>query len=139
MTDAGMPVTCLGTARNAGMAKLLYDGPAARGGRRGSGCPPVGRGAPASSSLAIMLLSCHTPSMANLQVKNIPDALHDRLRAHARESNSTMGAVVLAAVERELAGWEWRKRLAQRPQTDLGMEAVELLWEERSLGDQERD
>ena len=77
--------------------------------------------------------------MANLQVKNIPDALHDRLRAHAREHKSTIGAVVLAAVERELAGWEWRKRLAQRPQTDLGMEAAELLWEERSLRDREGD
>ena len=90
-------------------------------------------------SLAIMLLSCHTPPMSNLQVKNIPDALHDRLRAYARESNSTIGAVVLAAVEQELAVWEWRKRLAQRPQTDLGMEAAELLWEERSLRDQETD
>ena len=89
--------------------------------------------------LAIMLLACHTPLMANLQVKNIPDALHDRLRAYARESNSTIGAAVLAAVERELAAWEWRKRLAQRPQTDLGMEAAELLREERSLRDQETD
>ena len=86
-----------------------------------------------------MLLSCHTPPMANLQVKNIPDDLHDRLRAYARESNSTISAAVLAAVERELAGWEWRKRLAQRPQTDLGMEAAELLWEERSLRDQDTD
>ena len=89
--------------------------------------------------LAIMLLACHAPPMANLQVKNIPDALHDRLRAYARESNSNIGAAVLAAVERELAGWEWRKRLAQRPQTDLGIEATELLWEERSLRDQETD
>ena len=89
--------------------------------------------------LAIMLLSCHTPPMANLQVKNIPDDLHDRLRAYARESNSTIGAAVLAAVERELAGWEWRKRLAQRPQTDLGVEAAELLREERSLRDRETD
>ena len=90
-------------------------------------------------SLVIMLLACHTPLMANLQVKNIPDDLHDRLRAYARESNSTIGEAVLAAVERELAGWEWRKRLAQRPQTDLGVAAAELLREERSLRDQETD
>ena len=89
--------------------------------------------------LVIMLPACHTPPMANLQVKNIPDALHDRLRAYARESNSTIGEAVLLAVERELAGWEWRKRLAQRHQTDLGIEATELLWEERSLRDQETD
>ena len=36
--------------------------------------------------------------MANLQVKNIPDDLHGRLRAYAREHNSTISAVVLAAV-----------------------------------------
>ena len=71
--------------------------------------------------------------MANLQVKNISDALHDRLRSYARESNSTISATVLAAVERELARWEWRKHLAQRPETDLGIEAAALLWEERSL------
>ena len=53
--------------------------------------------------------------MTNLQVRNMPDDLHERLRRHARESNCTMSAAVLTAVERELARWEWRKRLAQRP------------------------
>ena len=89
--------------------------------------------------LVIMRPSCHTHCMANLQVKNIPDALHDRLRSYARESNSTISATVLAAVERELARWEWRKHLAQRPETDLGIEAAALLGEERSLRDQETE
>ena len=70
--------------------------------------------------------------MANLQVKNVPDALHKRLRRHARENNCTISETVLTAVERELAMWEWRSRLAQRPQTDLGAEAATLLQEERS-------
>ena len=70
--------------------------------------------------------------MANLQVKNVPDALHKRLRRHARENNCTISETVLTAVERELAMWEWRSRLAQRPQTDLGIEAATLLQEERS-------
>ena len=48
-----------------------------------------------------------------------------------------MSEVVLVAVERELARWEWRKRLSQRPKTDLGMEAATLLAEERSLRDLE--
>ena len=86
-----------------------------------------------------MLTSCHTHCMANLQVKNIPDALHDRLRSYARESNSTISATVLAAVERELARWEWRKHLALRPETDLGIEAAALLREERSLRDEETE
>ncbi len=60
---------------------------------------------------------------------------HGSLRSYARESNSTISATVLAAVERELARWEWRKHLAQRLETDLGIEAAALLWEERSLRD----
>lgn len=75
--------------------------------------------------------------MPNLQVRNIPEALHERLRRHARENNSTMSTVVLAALERELARWEWRQHLTQRPKTDLGVEAATLLVEERSLRDME--
>ena len=77
--------------------------------------------------------------MANLQVRNISDDLHDRLRRHARENNCTISATVLTAVEQELARWEWRKRLAQRPETDLGIEAAALLVEERSLRDVEME
>ena len=69
--------------------------------------------------------------MANLQVKNIPDELHERLRRHARERNCTISAAVLTAVERELDRWEWRARLAQRPLTELGVAAADLLQAER--------
>ena len=44
--------------------------------------------------------------MAHLQVKNVPDSLHDRLRCFARETNRTVSAVVLSAVERELEAWQ---------------------------------
>ena len=71
--------------------------------------------------------------MTNLQIRNIPDVLHERLRRHARKNNRSMSAVVLTAVERELARWEWQEHLAQRPKTDLGVEAAALLAEERSL------
>ena len=70
--------------------------------------------------------------MANLQVRNIPDALHERLRRFARSNNSTMSAFVLSALERELASREWQERLALRPKTDLGVEAATLLAEERA-------
>ena len=75
--------------------------------------------------------------MTNLQVRNIPNALHERLRRRARVNNSTMSAVVLTAVERELARWEWQERLARRPTTELGVEAATLLAEERALYDTE--
>ncbi len=58
--------------------------------------------------------------MANLQVKNVPDELHERLRRHARRNNCTMSAAVLAAIERELERDEWRERMANRPIVDLG-------------------
>ena len=73
--------------------------------------------------------------MANLQIKSIPDALHERLRRHARENNCTLSAAVLTAMERELARWEWCRHLAQRPETALGVEAATLLREERALRD----
>ena len=38
---------------------------------------------------------------------------------------------MLTAVERELERWEWRARLAQRPLTELGGAAADLLRAER--------
>ncbi len=73
--------------------------------------------------------------MANLQVRNMPRALHERLRRHARENNRSMSDVVLAAIGRELDMREWQERLAERPATNLGVSAAELIHEERSLYD----
>ena len=75
--------------------------------------------------------------MPNLQVRNIPDALHERLCRHARENSCTISAIVLIAVERELARREWQDHLAQRSKTELGVEAATLLAEECSLRDAE--
>lgn len=75
--------------------------------------------------------------MANLQVKNISDTLHQRLRRYAQEHKCTLGEVVLIAIERELARREWHERLAQRPTTDLGVSAVSLLEQERQQREQD--
>ena len=75
--------------------------------------------------------------MANLQIKDMPDTLHERLRRYARENNCSMREAVLNAIEKELARWEWQKRLAQRPETDLGVDASALLEEELSRRDSE--
>ena len=82
-----------------------------------------------------MQYACYTYPMANLQVRNIPTNIHERLRRRARENNSSMSAVVLTAVERELARWEWEEHLSHRPRTELGVEAATLLAEERSVRD----
>ena len=75
--------------------------------------------------------------MATLHVRNIPDDLYERLRRHARENNCSMSTVVFRAVQRELERWEWRKRLAQRQTTDLGVDAATLLSDERTQRDLE--
>jgi plasmid stability protein len=94
---------------------------------------------PIHGALALdsMPKACHIHAMANLQVKNIPDTLHQRLRRYAQEHNCTLSDVVLIALERELARREWHERLAQRPTTDLGVSAASLLAQERQQ--RERD
>ena len=77
--------------------------------------------------------------MANLQVRNVPKPLHDRLRKHARENNRSMSDLVLAAIERELGRLEFYQRIAQDPTTDLGIDAAALVREERDLRDAELD
>ena len=77
--------------------------------------------------------------MANLQIRNVPSGLHERLRRYAREDNRSMSDIVLAAIRRELDMREWQKRLAQDPPTDLGVPAAVLLHEERSLYEAETE
>ena len=84
-----------------------------------------------------MRWACHNVDMANLQVKNIPDSLHNRLRRYARESGRTISAVMLAAIERELEDWEFRKHLTERPMTYLNVSAADVIREERALRETE--
>ncbi len=77
--------------------------------------------------------------MAHLQVKNVPDSLHESLRSLARETGRTVSAVVLDAVEREVSYRAWWKRLAERPATDLGVDAATLVAEGRMENDRRRD
>ena len=86
-----------------------------------------------------MPFSCYRHDMANLQVKNIPDALHKRLRRHALENGCTMSSVVLTALERELARLDWQKRFAKHPTTNLGVDVATLLAEERALRELETE
>ena len=90
-----------------------------------------------SFALDSMPKACHIHAMATLQVKNVPDTLHQRLRRYAQEHKCTLSDVVLIALERELTRYEWHERLAQRPTTDLGASAASLLEQERQQ--RERD
>ncbi len=88
-------------------------------------------------TLDSMPIACHIHAMANLQVKNVPDTLHQRLRRYAQEHKCTLSDIVLIALERELARREWHERLAQRPTTNLGVSAASLLAQERQQREQD--
>jgi len=75
--------------------------------------------------------------MANIQVKNIPEGLHNKLRRYARDQEITIREIVLEAIEREVARREWHNRFASRPTTRLRGTAAELLEQERGLRDRD--
>ncbi|HVO93149.1 MAG TPA: hypothetical protein VMT22_09930 [Terriglobales bacterium] len=50
-----------------------------------------------------MPTACYVSFMANIQVKDIPEGLHNKLRRYAREQEITIGEIVLEAIEREVA------------------------------------
>jgi len=92
-------------------------------------------GVVAFKDVAGMPLACYFAYMANIQVKNIPEKLHNRLRRYAKEQDCTLGEIVLEAIEREVARREWHKRFSGRPPTELGSSAAELLEQERRQRD----
>jgi plasmid stability protein len=78
-----------------------------------------------------MLAACHNHAMANLQVKNLPDDLHQRLRLYAQKHHRTISDIVLAAIEREMTRVEWHENFSKRSAADLGDSAASLLEQER--------
>ena len=57
--------------------------------------------------------------MANIQIKNIPDVLHKRLKMRAKKQNCTISKIVLEAIERELERREWLARVPKKPKIDV--------------------
>ncbi len=70
--------------------------------------------------------------MANLQMKNVPETLHRKIRTYARSRGRTIRDVVLAAIVREIEHDEFRARLARRRPVDLGRPAARTLEETRA-------
>jgi plasmid stability protein len=75
--------------------------------------------------------------MANLQVKNVPEPLHRKLRAYANRRGRTVRDVVLEALTREIDREEFRARLAKRTPVDLGRRAAQTLDEARAEREKE--
>ncbi len=74
-----------------------------------------------------MLRACYEHPMANLQVKDVPERLHKRIRAYAKRRGRTLREVVLEAVVRDLERDEFLVQLAKRKPVDLGGTAAETL------------
>jgi hypothetical protein len=67
--------------------------------------------------------------MSNLQIKDVPDDLHERLRERARGRRQSMRDYVLDLIERDLGRstfGEWVDRMAARPPlaADLSVEEI---------------
>jgi plasmid stability protein len=77
--------------------------------------------------------------MANLQVKNVPDALHRKIRAQAQRRGRTVRDFVLDAVIKEIEREEFRARLARRRSVDLGRPAARSVEEARAERHEELD
>lgn len=75
--------------------------------------------------------------MANLQVKNVPDDLYEKIRHEAERQGRTIRELVLDAVRREVAREEFRARLRTRRPVDLGQPVSVVLGEVRAERDSE--
>ena len=84
-----------------------------------------------------MLRACYRQAMANLQVKNVPNELHEKLQSYAQQEGRTLRDVVLEALRREVSRREFRARLSGRERVDLGRPAARGLEEARRDRDRE--
>jgi hypothetical protein len=75
--------------------------------------------------------------VSNIQVKDVPDALHRRIRECAERQGRSIRDLVLDAVRREIAREEFRERLARRRPVELDRPAARTLEEVRDERDRE--
>lgn len=74
--------------------------------------------------------------MANLQIKGLPDELHDELRRRARLEGVTVRTYVQRLIEVDQSvppRSEWLARVRARRPVDLGRAVSELVAEDREL------
>jgi plasmid stability protein len=75
--------------------------------------------------------------MANLQVRNVPESLHRKIRRYAARQGRTIRDVVLDAIRKEIELAEFRERLEKRRPVDLGRPAARSLEDERAEREKE--
>ncbi len=88
-----------------------------------------------------MLRACYSLAMSAIQVKNVPEQLHHRLRERARSEGRSLSEYVLEMLERDLAvpsTREWLNRLRENPGTDIEPgEIARLIQEGRAERDEQ--
>lgn len=60
-----------------------------------------------------MLLACYYHAVGNLQIKHIPEPLHEEIRRRAALRRQTVRDFILQLLERELARPTWDEWLAE--------------------------
>jgi hypothetical protein len=70
--------------------------------------------------------------MANLQVKDVPDDVHRRLRECARRRGQSLRELVLEALGKELTYDEFERRRQRRSRVRLSRPSGEVLAEVRA-------
>ena len=79
-----------------------------------------------------MLGACYPHAMANLQVKDVPEDVHRRLRECAHRRGKSLRELVLEALGKELSYDEFERRLQSRSRVRLSRPAGEVLAEVRA-------
>lgn len=82
--------------------------------------------------------ACYDRGVSAIQVKNVPEDVHEALRARAKAEGKTVGEVILEAIRRDLrkqAMRDWLDHLATipRPGPRPTREQVHVVWEEARL------
>jgi hypothetical protein len=67
---------------------------------------------------------CYFPIVAQIQVKNVPQELHDKLRELADEDGCSMGDIILLAIEREFDRREHLKNIDEIFANPTGLRAT---------------
>lgn len=76
--------------------------------------------------------------MSNLEIRDIPDGLHQRLKEWAGKEGCSIRELALEAIHRELERLELRERLQELPLTKRGeIDGATLIRQERALRDLE--
>ena len=69
-----------------------------------------------------MLTACYTHAMAAIQIKDVPNRIHELARRRAESLDLTLGDYVLSLIRNDLERGdvkEWRQRMLARPVINL--------------------